>query len=118
MSINTGDKGSNPEIKRLFANCDCGTTDYEFIGTVINPSVFAENFPSDPDGPGWELYSNTTFESDLSNRTFKPLTSYAWRGKVATVDNIPYGVSDGMTVEIVFLFVSVPGSLIVFPDYD
>jgi len=124
MSINdaanplTG--GTDDEIKRLFANCDCGTTEYEWIGTGINPNIFAEDFPIDPNDPGWSLYSNTTykFRPDNSNTTSKlePSTSYAWRGTVTTVDNIPYGVKGGWQVELVILFIAFP-PVIIAPGY-
>ena len=83
--------GTKKKIKRLFANCDCGTTDFPWIGTGMNSHIFLEDFP-DPDDPGWTVYSNTTYsllpdkrflsfvESTFVDRDIEPSTSYAWRG--------------------------------------
>ena len=111
--------GGDNRIKRLFANCDCGTTDYDWVGTGMNPHIFVEDFPSDPNDPGWTLYSNTTYSlrPDNSFSTFEPSTSYAWRGTVTTVDNSPYGVKGGWQVDLVLLIVAVPFELIIDPGY-
>ena len=120
--------GTKKKIKRLFANCDCGTTDFPWIGTGMNSHIFLEDFP-DPDDPGWTVYSNTTYsllpdkrflsfvESTFVDRDIEPSTSYAWRGTVTTVENIPYGVQGGWHVDLVLLVVAVPSELLIDPGY-
>ena len=120
--------GTKKKIKRLFANCDCGTTDFPWIGTGMNSHIFLEDFP-DPDDPGWTVYSNTTYsllpdkrflsfvESTFVDRDIEPSTSYAWRGTVTTVENIPYGVQGGWHVDLVLLVVAVPSELLINPGY-
>ena len=88
----------------------------------MNPHIFVEDFPSNPDDPGWTLYSNTTYKlrPDNSNTTtaiLEPSTSSAWRGTVTTVENIPYGVKGGWQVELVVLFVAIPDDLVIAPGY-
>ena len=100
------------EIGRLFANCDCGTCTYDYVGSCITPQIFSEEFSWDVSDPGWELYSNTTYPRESVQN---PSISYAWRGTVTTVENEAYGVRGGMKVDLVILFVSSPPASIIFP---
>jgi len=100
------------EIGRLFANCDCGTCTYDYVGSCITPQIFSEEFSWDLSDPGWELYSNTTYPRESVQN---PSISYAWRGTVTTVENEAYGVRGGMKVDLVILFVSSPPASIIFP---
>ena len=97
--------GTANGIPRLFANCNCGQSNYDSIGKTFDPQLFSEEFPSDLDGPGWELYSTKIY--GFNNNT-KSSMSYAWRGNVTTVTNTKYGVSSGMTVELIIIFPEVP----------
>mmetsp|Transcript_2146 Transcript_2146/g.2355 ORF Transcript_2146/g.2355 Transcript_2146/m.2355 type:complete len:248 (+) Transcript_2146:243-986(+) len=99
-------------ITRLFANCNCGNSRSNVpgkisnIGTAPNPQLFAEDFPSDLNGPGWELYSTKNY-NPFGNNTTQSI-SYAWRGNVTTVSNKAYGITAGMNVDLVVIFATLP----------
>ena len=94
-------------IPRLFANCNCGTTNDQAIGNSFNPQIFAEDFPTDltDTNDGWYLYSTKVYE--FNNNT-EPSLSYALRMNVTTVDNVAFGVTGGMQVEIIIFFPDLP----------
>jgi len=103
-SVMTGD---NNAIPRLFANCDCGTTDFDFIGEAIDTQIFAEDFPRDlTDESVWTKYSDFVYEIGFLPTTTE---SYGLRIEVTTVDNVAFGVTGGMKVELVVLFPDPPG---------
>lgn len=108
LAINGGDQS----IPRLFANCNCGNSTADGAGKIFNvaktvsPQIFSEDFPSDLNGPGWELYSTKTYDPFGDNT--EPSISYAWRGNVTTVSNKAYGVTAGMNVDLVVIFTTLP----------
>lgn len=108
LKINGGNL-TDLTIPRLFANCDCGNSEYEnklHFGMAPNPQLFKEDFPSNLDSTGWELYSTKTYKP-FGDST-KPLISYAWRGNVTTISNKAYGITAGMNVDLIIIFAAPP----------
>merc|ERR1712183_361177 len=90
--------GQQNGIPRLFADCDCGTTNMQLIGNGIDPQIFAQSFPKNlTDTSLWYLYSTKVYT--FGNDT-EPSDSYALRMNVTTVDNPAYGVTGGMPVDL------------------
>jgi hypothetical protein len=103
LNLDVGDPNEFPYVARLFANCDCGNSAFDYLGTAINPQIFAEDWPEDLSDPAWTMYSNVTYDFGLS--ISEPVISYIWRGSLTTVENIGWGVTAGTKVSLVMVFV-------------
>ena len=109
--------GQQKGIPRLFANCDCGTTNRESIGESPDPQIFEQDFPTDlTDDRLWHLYSNAVYTFGNNTQSSK---SYALRMNLTTVNNTAYGVTGGMPIEVIILFPDLPPQeKIIWPGYE
>ena len=105
--------GGRNSIPRFFSNCNCGNSNFDNIGMAPDLQIFAEEFQSDLNGTGWELYSTKNY---LFGNNADPTLSYAWRGKVTTVSNKAYGITAGMNVDLIVIYPGLPiGFETIFP---